>query len=225
MKNCSKCRKAKPFADFYKSSARKSGLSSWCKGCEAEKARARRVTRDMVRTATSKECPRCNVLKVFSEFYKSNSQLDGRYCYCKVCQRLAGAKSYAANREKVASRVAKRKEQDPAFLVKLRVLGLLRKALDRRAIGCPVRSVSGAFWGAVGYSSAQLAAHLEKQFLQGMTWENRRLWHVDHILPVKDFVYESFDCPEFRACWGLPNLRPIWAKDNLRKGGKTLFLL
>lgn len=102
---------------------------------------------------------------------------------------------------------------------------MVRKALDRRALRTPVRSVTGSFWASVGYTSKQLADHIERQFLPGMGWENRHEWHVDHIVPIRSFSYESFECREFKACWGLPNLRPAWAIENLRKGAAEHFLL
>lgn len=34
------------------------------------------------------------------------------------------------------------------------------------------------------------------------------------------FNYESPDDLEFKECWSLSNLRPLWKIDNLRKGAK-----
>ena len=77
----------------------------------------------------------------------------------------------------------------------------------------------------VGYSIAELRAHLERQFRDGMSWEsfNRGEIHIDHITPQRAF---NLMCPdEFRSCWALPNLRPVWASDNLSKGGKQIYLI
>jgi hypothetical protein len=70
-----------------------------------------------------------------------------------------------------------------------------------------------------------LAAHLEKQFLKGMTWQNIGEWHVDHIVPLASFMISGPDDPALRVAWGLPNLRPLWAKDNLRKNKHRTHLL
>lgn len=77
----------------------------------------------------------------------------------------------------------------------------------------------------LGYTMEQLAVHLERQFLPGMSWENRAEWHIDHIVPLSSFKYETPDCPEFRAAWALTNLRPMWARANESKGSKRTFLL
>jgi hypothetical protein len=77
----------------------------------------------------------------------------------------------------------------------------------------------------VGYTVRDLVAHIERQFVKGMSWDNFGAWHVDHILPIASFSFQSVDDPEFRACWALTNLRPLWADANRRKHAKRLTLL
>lgn len=77
----------------------------------------------------------------------------------------------------------------------------------------------------VGYALADIRNHLERQFLKGMSWDNYGDWHVDHILPIASFSFSGPDDPEFRACWALTNLRPLWARDNIVKRDKRLTLL
>jgi len=64
--------------------------------------------------------------------------------------------------------------------------------------------------------------HLESLFLPGMNWENYGFygWHIDHIIPVVKFRFETVDDPDFKKCWSLTNLQPLWAKDNYKKGGR-----
>jgi len=74
----------------------------------------------------------------------------------------------------------------------------------------------------VGYTIDELMAHLEKQFHRGMTWENygRGGWHIDHIIPRSAFNYETIEDIDFKRCWALENLQPLWEKDNISKGSK-----
>ena len=41
----------------------------------------------------------------------------------------------------------------------------------------------------------------------------------NHIIPQSFFEFQSTDDVEFRMCWRLENLQPLWAFDNLSKGG------
>lgn len=69
----------------------------------------------------------------------------------------------------------------------------------------------------VGYDISKLKRHLESKFSPGMTWENYGKWHIDHIQPVASFNFDSYNHPEFKKCWALSNLQPLWAIDNMRK--------
>ena len=71
----------------------------------------------------------------------------------------------------------------------------------------------------VGYTIQELKEHLEKLFKIGMSWNNygQNGWHVDHIIPVSFFKFKSTDDVEFKMCWSLHNLQPLWEKDNLEK--------
>ncbi len=74
----------------------------------------------------------------------------------------------------------------------------------------------------VGYSVQELKRHLENLFLSGMNWNNYGSWHIDHIIPISFFEYTSTDDIEFKYCWSLINLQPLWAKDNLEKSNKII---
>lgn len=75
----------------------------------------------------------------------------------------------------------------------------------------------GTFWERqLGYDRKQLKEHLESQFQGDMSWDNYGTgWHIDHIRPVSSFKPE-----EFKECWSLDNLQPLWAKENLSKGAR-----
>ena len=69
----------------------------------------------------------------------------------------------------------------------------------------------------VGCSSVDLRLHIEKQFLPNMKWENYGKWHIDHIIPCSSFDFSKSG--EQEKCFHYTNLRPLWAVDNLIKGG------
>jgi len=81
-------------------------------------------------------------------------------------------------------------------------------------------SKNGRKWeNLVGYTREKLMEHLESQFLEGMNWDNygKFGWHIDHKIPKCNFKFNSVDDVEFKKCWSLDNLQPLWAKQNWRK--------
>lgn len=68
----------------------------------------------------------------------------------------------------------------------------------------------------LGCDYASLMEHLESQFTDGMTWENRGEWHIDHIIPLASASTEE----ELLALCHYTNLQPLWAFENLSKGAK-----
>ena len=67
----------------------------------------------------------------------------------------------------------------------------------------------------LGYDQNTLVAHIEKQFVEGMTWDNHGDWHIDHIKTINSFLNEGINDPSIVNA--LSNLRPLWAADNLSR--------
>ena len=72
----------------------------------------------------------------------------------------------------------------------------------------------------VGYTHDNLKQYIESQFKDGMSWSNYGEWHIDHIRPISSFNYTTTDCADFKKCWALENLQPLWDRDNRRKSNK-----
>jgi hypothetical protein len=78
----------------------------------------------------------------------------------------------------------------------------------------------------IGCDIEFLKKHLESQFQEGMSWENYGFWkvgepmkwHIDHIIPCAKFDLTNPE--EQKKCFHYSNLQPLWAIDNLAKGGK-----
>jgi hypothetical protein len=111
-----------------------------------------------------------------------------------------------------------RRKQSPSFR--------LRDAISSAMHICLKGKKEGQKWESlVGYSLAELIVHLERQFTGKMNWQNYGKWHVDHIVPLCSFSFETPSDPDFKAAWALTNLRPLWRIPNIKKGGKRLHLL
>lgn len=99
---------------------------------------------------------------------------------------------------------------------------VIRNLLRRRIIHAVNRQKSRKETGTVkllGCSIEYFIKHLENQFRDGMTWENRGKergkWHIDHIRPCNtfDLTKES----EQKLCFHYTNLRPLWSEDNVSR--------
>ena len=73
----------------------------------------------------------------------------------------------------------------------------------------------------IGCTQQELLQHIEKQFLKGMSWENRKLWHIDHIIPMDSAktLEDNYKLNHFT------NVRPMWAKNNLSKKNNITHLI
>lgn len=69
----------------------------------------------------------------------------------------------------------------------------------------------------VGFTLSDLMIHLQKLFQPEMSWKNYGKWHIDHVIPRSRFHFQTAEDPEFKRCWALSNLQPLWAADNIRK--------
>ena len=53
-----------------------------------------------------------------------------------------------------------------------------------------------------------------------MIWGNYGDWHIDHKIPISAFNFTKPEHEDFKRCWALSNLQPLWAKDNISKNAK-----
>ena len=179
-----------------------------------------------------KTCRKCGLELSISSFYKDKRGKDGTYSVCKKCHKIYNSKSYnkeahtkyvrewnAKNREKHRAYknayTIKRKKRDPAFhlgeLLRIRLNCVLK---GRNKNGSAVRDL--------GCSQEELKQHIEKQFTDGMSWDNHSNngWHLDHITPLSSF--DLTDREQLLKAVHYTNLQPLWAKENLSKGSKIL---
>jgi len=123
----------------------------------------------------------------------------------------------ARNHERyIGGRIKARRQRihaDPAFAMITRLRATLWQALKKQGARKVARTIH-----LIGCTAPQLAAHIESQFTAGMSWGNRRLWHIDHIRPCASF--DLTDTEQQKACFHYTNLQPLWAADNRRKGAR-----
>ena len=96
-----------------------------------------------------------------------------------------------------------------SFKVKIR--RVVSNAFSKRKIKKPSDSET-----ILGCSLEEAKHHIEKLFLDGMSWDNHGEWHIDHIKPLA--TVDDNDVEGILELNKIENLRPIWAFENLSKG-------
>lgn len=127
---------------------------------------------------------------------------------------LIKLKKYRSSEERIlATRVLRnnRLRDDPEYAMAVACRGMIHRVI--RLSGFKKKSRAKDI---LGYGGIELKDHLEKLFLPGMGWHNRRSWHIDHIKPISAFFKEGITDPSIINA--LSNLQPLWAFDNLSKG-------
>ncbi len=197
-----------------------------------------------------KICRKCKQEKLKEQFNRRNKSKDGRQSYCKDCSSRRNKRYYWMDIEKThREMLAKRQNNKSKTAIYNR--RYKQKYPERRRqtkhnnyikavssitgkINWQMRSSvylslkgnkNGRHWeDLIGYTKDELKQHLEKQFVDGMSWDNygRCGWSIDHKMPISFFKFTSPEEVEFKMCWRLENLRPLWHTDNISKGAKIL---
>lgn len=119
-----------------------------------------------------------------------------------------------------------RYNNDLAFRLKELVRRQQNKAIKRDGISETIRSAikrngkSNRVEQLLGYTICELMKSIESQFTEGMSWEvfKSGAIHIDHLIPQAAFNLN--DDEQWRKCWSLENLQPLWATDNLKKSDR-----
>jgi hypothetical protein len=108
--------------------------------------------------------------------------------------------------------VKKRKKADPLFKLALVLRGRIYAAIKNRRGTKAYKSME-----LLGCTPEVARTHIEKQFKEGMSWENHGIngWHIDHIIPLASF--NLLDPEQQKKAFHYTNLQPLWAKENIAK--------
>jgi hypothetical protein len=162
---------------------------------------------------SSKACKNCG-----NEFQKVHK----RQFYCPPCLCLSADDKLPAsvewNRDYQREYQKRRRHESAAATINSRMSAGIKNSLKDTKAGRSWESL-------VGYTIVDLMPHLERQFLPGMSWENRGDWHLDHVLALDHFNFDRPEHPDFKAAWAITNLRPLWAADNIRKSNTRTHLI
>jgi len=185
-------------------------------------------------TYTEKLCRMCGKIKPLNEFATQTGTRDGKKTYCKQC----GSEYNNGWREKNQKRIKERNKEyrkthkqernaqlkerrkiDTAFNINASMSTAIRESLKD--------GKNGDHWEAlVDYDLEELMAHLKSKFTDGMNWDNygwgKDKWNIDHVIAKCHFNITSRYCQDFKDCWALDNLQPLWQIRNFEKGNRLM---
>lgn len=241
LKWCPKCCKVKNILDFYKSNTI-DGLDSKCKDCSALfRIANREKLKDNAKKYYNDN--REEKIKVQSEYRKNNSKKikesktnsylkhkedileknkiyhdlnkEKIYLQQKEYRNNNKEKRYLANKswrenneEYIRDYMRNKYNNNPLFKLRFICRQLVRRAYLN--INSDKELTTLKF---LGYTPLELKVHIEKQFREGMTWDNHGEWHIDHIIPIS----QATTLEEGIKLSQLNNLQPLWANENLTK--------
>ena len=184
----------------------------------------------------TKKCTKCGEELPLDQFHKKKYKSGnvGHKSWCKNCAKIKRAIWYKNNinkaktsntrwrknnpekvREMDARYEKNRRAIDPSYKLARNIRKAIRKAIKRN-------TKSNHTVELLDCSIKYLRKYLEDQFVEGMSWDNYGTngWHIDHIIPLSYF--NMFDPDQQKRAWHYTNLRPMWAKDNIRKRNKII---
>lgn len=196
-----------------------------------------------------KHCPTCDTWKCLNEYNSNKSRWDKLHSMCGQCtrdyknakrkndpayrekDRLYNEKYKSSGRRKEVSDIRyenkreeiikkcteynkKKYKEDPYFRAVFLLRTRIGKVLRDRNLGKQDKT-----YDLLGCSKSEFIKYFENKFTENMTWEKvGNEIHIDHIKPCCSFNLTTEE--EQKKCFHYTNLQPLWASDNLSKGGK-----
>lgn len=153
-----------------------------------------------------RECPIC-LTKIAKK-----KKGDRIYCSARCLSKSNRLNNYHKWRETIRKNKKRRYHTNPMNALKERIRTRLYSFLKYQN-----RTKSQTTLEMIGCDWETLKEHIESQFINGMTWENKDQWHIDHIIPLASANTEK----EILKLAHYTNLQPLWAIENLQKGNKV----
>jgi len=195
-KICSKCKKEKSLKEFCINRAKKDGLNSRCKECAKECGKQWQKANPEKANKNTKKWRKSNPEKAKESTKKWQKNNPEKW-------------------RKIQTKAYYKIRQTAKAVIDGRMRGIIYKLLAGIRISSPFLE------NAMGYTAQQLRDHFESLLAPGMIWANYGTeWEIDHKIPLWSFDYSDITDPQFKKCWSLKNLQPLWKADNQKKGTK-----
>lgn len=168
-----------------------------------------------------KICTKCKIEKDKTEYYKHKNGKDGLNPVCKKCWKKATnefeknnprddyrKQRYQKVKHIVNKQIVKRAKERYHNDIEYKLLKLTRTRLHHYLKG---RHKAESTKAILGINLTGYKEYLEKQFTEGMSWDNWGEWEIDHIIPVSK-----------GGSFHYTNTQPLWRKKNREKSNKII---
>lgn len=225
-KVCSKCKIDKELCEFQKNKHSKNGYRSECSECSKliKKLKSKNIINQYHKNYRNKNREKYNEKQ--KKYYWNNKEKEN-----KRVKKYKEKQKRIKNKEKpekikniyvpwrVKNKVVfnqKRRERYKTD-VKFRLSQNIRNRMNM-FISSNNFSKKNKTFELIGCSPEDLKKYLEKKFYEGMSWDNRNLWDIDHIIPLSS----AKTIEDIEKLSHYTNLQPLWRIENLKKGSKIL---
>lgn len=206
-KVCTTCKKAKELNEFHKEKKGKYGVKSKCKECFYEYKRNNPKEKEYRRTNYVRH--REKKLAYKKQYYWDNVEKIGEYN--KEYNSRAEVKEAKTKYNREYER--NRRANDSLYDFKKNIKSTISRSISSN--GYRKKSRTQVI---LGCSYEFVRRYFERQFTDGMSWDNYGEWEIDHIKPMSSAKTEE-QAIELNH---YTNLQPLWKKDNREKNNKII---
>ena len=181
-----------------------------------------------------KKCTACNKYFPAKKFHKSVSSYDGLKSKCINCNKISLKKYRRLNCKSVNKRAKLYRDRtiEKQKIYRKRGndkrLSTIEGRINNRMHVGIYQSLKGnkgnfAWLSMVPYSLDDLISRLNSTMPKNYSWDcyfGKNKIHIDHIIPVASFKFNSQKDKGFQECWALNNLQLLPAIENISKGAK-----
>lgn len=210
-KVCTKCKIEKSLNEFYKDRQKPSGLCFVCKACLKLYNSMHKEKHSIYQKRYSQKHKEEKAI-----YYRKYKEEKKSYSLKYRTEHKEECKAYRQkNKEKINRRMRQRCKKDIKFKLNKNISRGIRRSLKDG-------KERNSWKDLVPYTVDQLRKHLEKRFTKDMTWDRflRGEIHIDHKIPISVFNFTNPRHEDFKKCWALKNLQPMWAKKNMIKNNR-----
>lgn len=221
-KICSDCKELKEICSFQKNNNAKDGFRSECKECSKKRKNliSKKIINDYHKKYREKNRDLLN--KKQRDYYQKNKEKEllrnktyrNKKTIISINKKIKSSESWQKKNKILFYKKRNEKYKNDIFYrLSLNVRNRLNSFLKLNKI-----SKKNKTFDIVGCNPIFLKEYIESKFTNGMSWDNRHMWHIDHIIPLSSAKTEE----EIYKLCHYTNLQPLWIKENLSKGSKIL---